>query len=986
MNRTVANTETMRSADWSIRMNWRTVLWISLFLFILFSRFHDLGDKPFHHDESLYAKYIWNFHVGQGYEYDPMQHGPFMFHASQVTLFLFGVTNYTVRILPALTGIALFFLLFFARNLFPKDLALFSGWLFAINPVFMYFQRFLRHDAFFSLFSIMVLIFIIAWLKTRQTAYVYATAASLSILFCIKENAFVTLLILFTFAFFKILCDMFIPMEDGKKPGLKAVSMNMSRYPMLTKVIGFISLWGFSFVAYALLTTLEVESFARNVHTYWYFIFALFIIYAIVIVLLGEKARSGEPDRKIMGLPAGFFYDGHIFALGLLIFIGIFILLYTTFFTNFKNGFWGGIYEWFEYWLHQHSIARIRGPFHYYHHQMLIYAFIPLVVVFCGGFLRVFSKAGVLLSVVFLALWGVLYGFAAKSGSAWWFTKEDLFTNEHMAWAIGVFIAGAYCTYTYLREKLFLRAILMWWTVLAYLIYSYLQEKVPWLTMHIITPMIFLAALMLLDVFKDTSAKFRRNTLIAVFSIMVAYSLHTSVWLCWHNEADPTEQMVYVQTTYEVLDIIDELEAIGFWTNQGTDVPILIDGHATWPFYWYLRDWKGVSYGRHVNPDKHLAVICNWESRHEFANKMDGRYVARRYGLRAWYLPKRNDLTKGNQLKEIWRWMLLRERFKPSLYGTQDVCMFVRNDVAAREWSEDIGQAPAKPERKEPARKETTVKESKLTFGRFGSSKSQFNEPKDIAVSSAGEIYVVDNKNHRIQKFDADGNFVTAWGTYGKGEGQFDKPTGIGIDSRGNVFVADTWNHRIQKFDADGEFILTFGDSREFWAPKDVIIDKDGDLYIANTGYHRIDKYSGNGRKQWSVGQKGSGPTEFTEPVGVALDRLNRVYVCDTANKRISLFDKDGHLLKSYPVFGWDYYYTEPYIALDERNGNIYISDSRNNRLQVLTLDGNLEIFMGKEGGKPGEFKLPTGVDVANGNLYVVDSGNSRVQVFDLLE
>jgi len=93
----------------------KTWLWIGLFIFVIFTRFHHLGDKPFHHDESLYGKYIWNFHVGQGYEYDPMQHGPFMFHASQVTLTMFGVNDYSIRILPALTGIALIWFLFALR-------------------------------------------------------------------------------------------------------------------------------------------------------------------------------------------------------------------------------------------------------------------------------------------------------------------------------------------------------------------------------------------------------------------------------------------------------------------------------------------------------------------------------------------------------------------------------------------------------------------------------------------------------------------------------------------------------------------------------------------------------------------------------------------------------------------------------------------------------------------------------------------------------
>jgi PKD repeat protein len=66
-------------------------------------------------------------------------------------------------------------------------------------------------------------------------------------------------------------------------------------------------------------------------------------------------------------------------------------------------------------------------------------------------------------------------------------------------------------------------------------------------------------------------------------------------------------------------------------------------------------------------------------------------------------------------------------------------------------------------------------------------------------------VYVADANNHRIQKFDNNGNFITKWGSYGKDDGQFIVPQGVAVDSSGNVYVADNNNHRIQKF------AITFG-------------------------------------------------------------------------------------------------------------------------------------------------------------------------------
>ena len=61
-------------------------------------------------------------------------------------------------------------------------------------------------------------------------------------------------------------------------------------------------------------------------------------------------------------------------------------------------------------------------------------------------------------------------------------------------------------------------------------------------------------------------------------------------------------------------------------------------------------------------------------------------------------------------------------------------------------------------------------------------------------------MYVADLLNHRIQKFDFRGTFITTWGSKGEEDGQFDKPQDIAVDSTGKVYVADSNNYRIQVF------------------------------------------------------------------------------------------------------------------------------------------------------------------------------------------
>jgi DNA-binding beta-propeller fold protein YncE len=277
-----------------------------------------------------------------------------------------------------------------------------------------------------------------------------------------------------------------------------------------------------------------------------------------------------------------------------------------------------------------------------------------------------------------------------------------------------------------------------------------------------------------------------------------------------------------------------------------------------------------------------------------------------------------------------------------------------------------------------------------LSWGRAGSNPGLFRDPEGVAVDRAGDVYVADYGNDRIQKFSPNGKPLAVWGQAGTSPGQFNGPTGVAVDTSGNVYVADANNNRIQKLSSAGQPLALWGSAGsgagQLRGPHGLAVDSKGDIYVADYSNNRIAKYSSGGRllADWGGPAPGSAPRQFDGPVSLAVDGHGNVYVADFYNNRIQNLSSQGDSLAQFTQWGkTGTGFARPHGVAIDSHGNIYVADYANNQIQVLSPAGKPVDQLGRPGHSAGQFDHPVGLAIdSQGNLYVADAGNNRIQKF----
>jgi uncharacterized protein (TIGR03663 family) len=620
------------------------------------------------------------------------------------------------------------------------------------------------------------------------------------------------------------------------------------------------------------------------------------------------------------------------------------LALFTTFFTNVPRGLTSGLVGSLGYWLGQHAVARGGQPWFYY--LMLGALYEPLTL-------------GLALAVAtFVAVRRIRHGRA--------------------------------CSVT--------TALLAWWTASGLVAYSVAGEKMPWLLVHLALPASLLAAraiarglqridgpgwrapsavllaaptalaaaaapLLWLVPFAGRSLAASEATTraltqaLAVAAVAVAagwairaaprrrdalvllglgacgalglFTARSALRLAFVNHDRADELLVYAHGTPDLTRAMREIEAVAQRTGTGFALPVAFDDDSAWPLTWYLRRFHEQRYlaGADVTGPRLLAPVAIVGSKNlpRVERRLQQDYVRRDYRL-VWWPIEDYDAPPSRLLRAV-------------------------TDPARRRWllrylwTHETGYGSAEwPQRHDFA----------LFVRRDLASPPLAAGDPGAAVAPSGPAAPFVETFALVPRAIWDGVY----------DGRpLDGPAAVAVGPGGRRYVADTGNDRVVVLDEAGAFVRAFGSGCAI--ARGGCVDPDG------------------------AGPLRPGDGQLHAPAGIAVGPDGTVFVADTGNGRVALFDASGRFLRHWsrvPGAGASpRLLDDPTgIAVDPSSGRVAVADTGHDRVLLFARNGRLSAEHGGPGREAGRFAGPVGVAFSgDGSLHVADPANRRLQRFD---
>lgn len=1007
------------------RVNWEVVGYLAIVILSVIAHLWGLGTMAMHHDESIHAWSSWRFFKGEGgftcyggrvsptYCYDPVYHGPSLYVLTLIAYFLFGDGEAQARLPMALAGIGMVASSWWLRPYLGRRGALVAALLLGFSPSLLYYTRFARHDGLMVLWETWMVIGFFRFLDSGKARWLYLVSVGLALAIATHELYYILLFIFGIFVLMRLLAE--------------------SRFASRLN-LGLLIVVGLCLVLMIINPQLPIGKGLYLGEK------AFLIGSALLLSWLCQRVWEPQPilttrlialwreDRSSLWV-----------ALGLL--GGLYLVFYTTFFS-YPRGALDGLYAGIAYWLgSQQEFARGDQPWYYYLIQLPLYEPLGVIlglstVVYLmtmatrrAFMIRRDAKAAVSVAQEVAEEAGESEedGSKGKKGQrkAGKSEQKELIPTRTQAPTVHTsdMISAMTLPKDFHTVELF-PLLLTFWYFSAVIIFSWAGEKMPWLVVHMALPGNLLAAwvigrLLRIADLRDAHGEPKPGGYTLQLALLIpalVVVLLIALGVAWWRIGTPTDgqagQSSLLQgiiplllaggIIYTLLTLAQKMSARIVLALAGLVVAVGLSG------YMLRATWMAV----YKNPDVAVELMVYTQTAPDVP-----RYVQAIHELAINLM--RNQRTAEDSVGELgmplivdsgddksdgdgslaWPLQWYLRDFQRVNWRTAST---FRDNPTAQSFEVPLpdgstGLAPVvllyKPHVTDKVR-EVLQANYVQPYGAAGVFNWWFPEGDKCSPKNAGYKRFYFNTWTSAAQLKAEPGSSRA---------------GCGRDISAEVespFAPLLWPFRPANWDTLKNFVLyrelptplTPGSrDMEVWirndlagsagtaagaapataassirlvarqvitspepfnGPTGIAVDSKGTIYVADTQNHRIKVFDAQGSFIRSFGGKGSGAQEFFEPRGVAVDAQDNLYVADTWNARITKFSPTGQWLKSWG------------------SGDKDLGEGRKATLTGATKEANAATPLG--------FFGPRGLVIDHaGKVYIADTGNKRIVVTD---
>lgn len=619
------------------------------FVFILiiciafFLRFYHLDERVFHHDEAAVGYFTYKLFNDGVYSYDPSFHGPFMYYATSEIYRHLKDTIYASRLLPAIFGASMIFLLFPLRRYLGKTGLVLAAFFFALSPSFLYYSRFYREDIFISFFTLLALVCAVKYAEAfdedrrsvSKLNLFFMAGIAISVLIVINrfDYAFQSKAIEYTISsillLFLVLLVLYI-----MKSGVEDIRTWYSIERIFYLAVGGISISSIAALkenAYIIMALIALFLFMYFIREKWY---------------IGLIERLKKPDKELI-IPVA----------EMIFLVVVIIVVFSLFYSgNLLDiaGMKDAVIKALSHWYEMHRIQRMGGPYYFYVPIIALYE----LPVFVFGILGMFyygcrdRKKEKLLAVL-LVYWVIVDLMYLIAQYFPWAEKflPTTYVQSSIIIFLPLLIIGIIGV-VYIKNRFI--GFLVFWALSNFFVYSYVQEKVPWLVLNPLLPLILIASAYLGEILPGLKIRSAAGSAVVIFLIISSvFLVHSSLLLNYENYTNPAEPLIQAsQPPQEKFSqFLNNMTGISSqYKNQSTEIQVT-DAEMETQLLWYGRHYVNIHWKVDLDAkfDAPLIIVHDSDGNETEADVMQRNlgsdYIRLDSAKMSWYWFKPSDIT-----------------------------------------------------------------------------------------------------------------------------------------------------------------------------------------------------------------------------------------------------------------------------------------------------------------------------------------------------